>query len=328
MRIPFYTLFLAVMIIGSTCYGQSEPQYSHYMYHRQLVNPAYVGSMDAVEFDLLYRTQYVGLSDRVTSTQYMGFNMPLAAISSGVGLSVTNDMIGYLRTTAVNVNYDYRKKLGFGSLGLGIGLGIIQTGLQGGSLLTPDGGIGGTQRDPVVPQSSVGIITPDFSVGVYLSNGDKYFAGVALDHIYSVAKFSFTNSISQKLQNSQINYTRNLLLTGGYEFQISKHWAVMPSALIKTDLREAQIDISATMRVYDNIMTGIALRGYSARSLDAAILYAGFRVKSLRIMYSYDINTSYLKGFNTGSHEISLRVDLKMKNKVKTGYFYHNPRYL
>jgi Type IX secretion system membrane protein PorP/SprF len=143
-----------------------------------------------------------------------------------------------------------------------------------------------------------------------------------------VAKFHFTNSITHTLENSQINYARNLLIMGGYDFQAGKHFSIMPSALIKTDLNQVQVDLSATMRIYDNIMTGIALRGYSARSLDAVILYAGFRVKSLRVMYSYDINTSYLKGFNTGSHEVSVGIDLKLKKKVRTGYYYHNSRFL
>ena len=60
--------------------------------------------------------------------------------------------------------------------------------------------------------------------------------------------------------------------------------------------------------IHYNILIGIALRGYDARSLDAVILYAGVQVKAFRLVYSYDINTSYLNGFNTGTHEISVAV--------------------
>jgi type IX secretion system PorP/SprF family membrane protein len=168
-----------------------------------------------------------------------------------------------------------------------------------------------------VPATNVNGISPDFGAGIYLNN-DRYFAGVAIDHIYSIVS----------LKNAQIDYARNLLIMGGYDFQAGKHFSIMPSVLVKTDLKEVQTDLSLTMKIYNNILTGISLRGYDARSLDAVILYAGVQIKAFRIVYSYDVNTSYLSGFNSGSHEISLAYDLKLLKKVKSGYFYHNSRFL
>jgi hypothetical protein len=45
-------------------------------------------------------------------------------------------------------------------------------------------------------------------------------------------------------------------------------------------------------------------------------------------MYSYDINTSYLNGFNKGSHEISVAYQFALKKRTRTGYYYYNSRYL
>jgi len=247
--------------------------------------------------------------------------MPIYAISSGIGLTATNDNIGYLRTTSVNLDYNYRKKFSFGALGVGINVGFMQTALQGALLRTPTGTYtGGTinQNDPDVPATTVNGIAPDFGAGIYLNN-DRYFAGIAVDHIYSVVS----------MKNVSISYARNLLIMGGYDFQAGKHFSIMPSVLIKTDLKEVQTDLSLTMKIYNNILTGIALRGYDASSLDAVILYAGVQIKAFRLVYSYDISTSYLNGFNTGSHEISVAYDLKLSRKTaKTGYFYHNSRFL
>lgn len=318
MRQVFYFLFLTLILCTGQASGQSEPEYSQYMYNRLLINPAYAGSKDVAEFNGLYRTQYVGLSERATQTAFLGFNMPLYKISSGIGLTATNDMIGYLRTTTVNVDYNYRKKFGFGSLAVGVSVGFIETGLQGNLLRTPTGGPGGVDgHDPAVPAGLVNGIAPDFSAGLYLNN-DRYFVGVAMDHLYSITK----------LKNTQIDYARNLLVTGGYDFHAGKHFTIMPSVLLKTDLKEVQTDLSLTMKIYNNILTGIALRGYDARALDAVILYAGVQIKAFRLIYSYDINTSYLNGFNTGSHEISVAYELRLLKKTKTGYFYHNSRFL
>jgi type IX secretion system PorP/SprF family membrane protein len=320
MRESFYlTLFLSGLCALQVS-AQIEPQFSQYMYNKQLFNPAYAGSADALEVNGLYRTQYVGLTTKATQTEYLGFNMPIYKISSGIGITATNDNIGYLRTTTVDIDYNYRKKFSFGSLAIGLNVGFTQTGLQGSMLRTPDGVYTGgsvNQNDPDVPATNVNGISPDFGAGIYLNN-DRYFAGVAIDHIYSIVS----------LKNAQIDYARNLLIMGGYDFQAGKHFSIMPSVLVKTDLKEVQTDLSLTMKIYNNILTGISLRGYDARSLDAVILYAGVQIKAFRIVYSYDVNTSYLSGFNSGSHEISLAYDLKLLKKVKTGYFYHNSRFL
>jgi type IX secretion system PorP/SprF family membrane protein len=287
------------------------------MYNRQLFNPAAAGAKDAVEFNLLYRTQYVDIAEKETSTQAFAVNMPLYAISSGIGIAVTNDFIGYLRTTNVAINYDYRKKFSFASLGIGVGIGLSQTGIEGDKLRTPDGGIGGTQIDPVVPGSVQNGISPDFAAGIYLSS-DKFFAGVSMNHLYTRTKFP----------NTRIDFARNLIIMGGYDFSVGKHFTIMPSVMIKTDLKQVQTDLSFTMSIYRNILTGVALRGYGARSLDAAIVYVGAQWKGLRLVYSYDINTSYMRSFNTGSHELSLAYDLKLKKRTKTGFYYHNSRFL
>ena len=319
MRSIFY--FTLLLIATGRASAQIEPQYSQYMYNKQLFNPAFAGSADAIQFNGLFRTQYVGLATKATQTEYLGFNMPISAISSGIGLVATNDNIGYLRTTTVNLNYCYRKKFSFGSLGIGLNAGIIQTSLQGAMLRTPTGTYTGgsiSQNDPDVPATTVNGVAPDFGVGIYLNN-DKYFAGVAVDHIYSIVN----------MKNTSVNYARNLVIMGGYDFQVAKTFAIMPSILLKTDLKEVQTDLSLTMKIHYNILTGIALRGYDARSLDAVILYAGVQIKAFRLVYSYDINTSYLNGFNTGTHEISVAYDLKLSKKTpKTGYFYHNSRFL
>jgi type IX secretion system PorP/SprF family membrane protein len=321
MRLSFYFIFMFLSALyAGEAMAQLEPQFSQYMYNKQLFNPAYAGSADAIEANALYRTQYVGVATRATQTEYLGFNMPLYKISSGIGIDVTNDNIGYLRTTTVDIDYDYRKKFSFGSLAIGVNVGFTQTALQGAMLRTPDGVyIGGSinQNDPDVPASTVNGIAPDFGAGIYLNN-DRYFVGVAVDHIYSIVN----------LKNSQVDYARNLILTAGYDIQAGKHFSIMPSVLVKTDLAEVQTDLSLTMKIYNNILTGVAFRGYDARSLDAVILYAGVQIKAFRIVYSYDINTSYLSGFNSGSHEISLAYDLRLLKKTKTGYFYHNSRFL
>lgn len=304
-------------------HAQFEPQFSHYVFNPLQFNPAYAGSRDGVDFSLLHRSQYVGLSNRATATQFFGAHLPVAAISSGVGLTVLNDLIGYQRSTSVNVNYAYQKAFRPGTFSIGVSVGFIQTGLQGNKLITPEGDYnnGVNHHDDYVPATLQNGMAPDFSAGVRWGN-NKYHIGISANHLYS-----FT-TLKTPSGNTRLNYARNFAISGGYRFDVSKKFSVTPSALIKTDFKKYQAELTVMMQLYRNILTGVAFRGYEGRTVDAAILYAGFEYKGFRLLYSYDINVSYLTHFNTGSHEISLGYYLPFKKKNDNGLYYHNARFL
>ena len=57
-KLYFFVIVLVAIFSGN---AQQDPQYTQYMYNTQVINPAYVGSKDALSFVLLYRTQWVGL---------------------------------------------------------------------------------------------------------------------------------------------------------------------------------------------------------------------------------------------------------------------------
>jgi type IX secretion system PorP/SprF family membrane protein len=317
---------LTILLCGcvSIVCAQSEPQFTQYMYNKYLFNPAYAGSADAAEFSALYRNQYVNLTDRPIATEGFNFNLPLNSISSGLGLTAINDMIGYQRATYVAIDYDYRKNFKWGEMGAGIGIGLIQSSLNGALLRAPDGTYTGgvvNHDDPYLPNTLQNGIAPDISLGIYFNN-DKYFAGASIEHIaFSSAK------INTPTGSSDLNFARNLFFTGGYDFAVSKKFSIMPSAIIKSDLKQVQVDIGATCTIIDNILAGISFRGYNKNTIDALSLIFGFRYRGFQLVYSYDANVSYLTSFNSGSHEISVNYKFSLKKKEPKGYLYHNPRF-
>lgn len=304
--------------------AQTEPQFTQYMYNRYLFNPAYSGSLNGFEVSLLHRSQYVSLADRMIATQGFNFNIPVAAISSGLGITAINDFIGYQRSTYISLDYNYRKDFNWGKMGIGIGAGLIQTSLDGAKLRAPDGEYSGStvnHNDDLLPNTLQNGLAPDLSAGIYFNN-DQYFAGASLNHIaLSAAK------MHTAVSTTDINFARNLVFMGGYDFRVSKKLSIMPSAFVKTDLKQVQVDISGTFTIIDNILTGISFRGYNKKAIDALGLIFGFRYKGFQLVYSYDANLSYLTKFNTGSHEISVSYRYGLKRKESKGYPYHNPRF-
>jgi type IX secretion system PorP/SprF family membrane protein len=323
MKMRILLILGVCLSCGAGLKAQSEPQFSHYMYNRYLTNAAYSGSSDAAEFFLVHRSQYLGISNRMVASQAFNFNMPIYKISSGVGLTVINDFAGYQRSTYVSANYVYRKKFGFGNLGIGAGVGLIQAEIDGSKLVTPDGNYEGgvNHNDNILPTTKVNGIAPDLAFGIYLNN-ERFFAGAAINHI------AFSNVGMGSLPNFGLEFSRNLLISGGYDFKLGRKLSLMPSAFVKTDFKKVQAELAVNLTIIDNILTGISFRGYDKRSVDALCLFGGFRLKGFQLVYSYDANFSYLRKFNTGSHEISLSYRLNLQKPGPKGFFYHNPRFL
>lgn len=316
-------LTLFFLPIYTVLYSQTEPQFTQYMYNRFLVNPAYSGSNDAVEFHLLHRSQYVSLAGKAIASQAFNFNIPVYVASSGVGLTVVNDLIGFQRSTYVNAQYNYRKKFKWGNMAVGISGGIVQTSIDGSLLSAPDGIYTGgvNHNDNFLPNNLQQGVAPDFSVGVYFSS-DKHFAGAALSHIV------LTNAnVGTPSGKSKLVFNRTCFFTGGYHFVINPKITISPAALVKTNFVNVQTDLSVNFLAINTIVGGISFRGYTKKTVDALALILGFRYKGLQLAYSYDANLSYLSMFNSGSHEVSLSYSYMLKKKEVRGYFFHHPRF-
>ena len=304
--------------------AQTEPQFTQYMYNKYLFNPAYAGSADGVDISALYRTQYVALTTKPIATEGFNVNMPLASASSGIGITAINDNIGLQRSTYVALNYDYRKNFSWGKMGIGIGAGIVQSSLNGAELQSPEGNYSPgivNHNDPNLPNNMQNGIAPDLSFGAYFNN-DQFFAGASINHIALASA-----KINTPAGTADLNFARNLFLMGGYDITLTKKLKLMPSAIVKTDFKQVQVDLGGTFTIIDNILAGITFRGYNKNTIDALSLIFGFRYRGFQFVYSYDANLSYLTNFNSGTHELSVNYIIGLKKKENKGYFYHNPRY-
>jgi type IX secretion system PorP/SprF family membrane protein len=327
MMTKFSSLFFIgvgfFLAIPNVVLGQNEPQFTQYMFNRQLLSPAYAGSNKGLELAGVVRIQYVGLANTISTTQGFTASSSVDALHGGIGVNVTNDLIGLQRSTSMQFSYAYQKRFSRFSLGIAAAVGFINVNIDGSRIITPDGDYVSTinHRDPQLPTSNTNSFSPDFSAGIYLGN-EKYFALAGVNHLYT--------SLTIKGQATRFFYNtdRYLQLGGGYNFRLGKNVKLQPSLLLKTNFQKIQVDLSLLLTIHDNIMTGFAFRGYSAKTIDAFSVFIGGQLKGIKIIYSYDTNISFLKSFNSGTHEISLSYFMPYKSSTLKGVYYHNARFL
>ena len=279
------------MFFSMVCSAQQDAQFTQYMYNTISVNPAYTGSRGVLSIFGLYRTQWVGL-DGAPETSTFSMNTPLNNSKLGLGVSLVNDKIGPTNenTLSADLSYSVPTSETF-KLSFGIKATANIFNLDVSKLSFED------QDDPQF-QGLDNKFTPNIGAGVYW-HSDRAYLG------FSVPNFIETNRYDDNdtaIFKDKINY----YFMAGYVFDLNYDIRFKPALLTKmVQGAPLQVDVSGNFMFYDKFVLGLAYRWSASVSA-----MAGFQVSDgLYIGYGYDHETTNLRKYNSGSHEIFLRVE-------------------
>lgn len=293
------------MLTGFAGFAQQDSQYTQYMYNTINVNPAYAGSRGVMSIFGLHRTQWVGL-DGAPVTNTASINTPINNSNLGIGVSFVNDRIGPTNENTISADLSYTintsetYKLSFGVKGTAnlFNLDINK--------LNP-----ADQGDPQFADLT-NQFTPNVGAGVYF-HSDKTYFGLSVPSFFETTRYD-DNSVA-------INKERmNFYFIAGHVFDLSYNLKLKPALMTKlTEGAPLQVDLSANFLIMDKFVLGAAWRWDAAWSA-----MAGFQVSDgLYVGYGYDMETTELKNYNSGSHEIFLRFELfQRQNKIVSPRFF------
>lgn len=298
-------LYFAIMLLGFVSYSQQDAQYTQYMYNTINVNPAYAGSRGVMSIFGLHRTQWVGL-DGAPTTNAISINTPIENSNLGVGLSFVNDKIGPTveNTISADISYTIQTsetyKLSFGVKGTANLFNLDVTKLNPVST-----------GDPLL-QNLDNNFSPNVGAGVYL-HSDKLYLGASVPNFFETKRYD-DNSIAVYKERM------NMYFIGGYVFDLSSNLKFKPAFLTKVvEGAPLQLDLSGNFLINEKFVIGAAWRWSAAVSA-----MAGFQVSDgLYIGYGYDLETTKLRNYNSGSHEVFLRFELfKRQDKIVSPRFF------
>lgn len=298
-------LIFALMLTCYSGFAQQDAQYTQYMYNTININPAYAGSRGVMSVFGLHRTQWVGL-DGAPTTNTFSLNTPISNSNLGVGFSLVNDRIGPTSDNTISADISYTipmnevYKLSFGVKASGNIFNLDTDKLD--------------PSNPIDPnlQNFNNEFSPNFGAGVYL-HSDKLYLGLSVPNFMQDSKYN-DNEVAVFQERM------NFYFIGGYVFDVSPSIKFKPAVLTKMVAGSPlQVDASANFLFFDKFMLGGAYRW------DAAVsALAGFQVTDgLFIGYSYDMETTQLRRYNSGSHEVFLRFELfnKVSKMVSPRFF-------
>ena len=154
--------------------------------------------------------------------------------------------------------------------------------------------------------------SPNVGAGIYF-HSDKLYLGASVPNFFETKRYSDNDFVVSKER-------MNFYFIGGYVFDVTESLKFKPAFLTKVvEGAPLQLDVSGNFLINEKFVLGAAWRWSAAVSL-----MAGFQVSDgIYIGYGYDLETTRLRRYNSGSHEVFLRFELfKRENKIVSPRFF------
>ncbi|WP_278035573.1 PorP/SprF family type IX secretion system membrane protein [Flavobacterium nitratireducens] len=284
--------------------AQQDPEYTHYMYNMNVVNPAYAtGTQAMLDLGVLYRSQWAGMNGAPKTSNFFGH----AALSKKVemGFSIVSDDIGkgakkednFYADFAYVLNMTNRAKL---SLGLKAGFTSFRTNFNGFQFESGD-----SSTDEAFAQN-INTIFPNIGVGAYFLT-NNYYLGFSAPNLLSSKHIEERSGINA-FGSEQVH----MFFTGGYVFNLSDTFKLKPAFMTKiVPGSAASLDVSANVLFNEKFELGA-----SYRIDDSVSALMNIRVSpSISVGYAYDYTTNNLGQFNSGTHEVFMLFNLDLLGK-------------
>lgn len=291
-------VFGLMLLMSGLSYSQQDAQFTQYMYNTININPAYAGSQPSLSIFALHRTQWVGL-DGAPVTNTVSINTPIRGTNLGIGVSLINDRIGPSDENNISVDIAYsiqtseRFKLSFGVKLTADLLNIDFTQLNQHD-----------KNDYLFDTNIDNKFSPNVGFGLYL-HSDRSYVGFSIPNLLETKHFDRYARINA---NSHVaKEVMNLSLIAGHVFDLNSDIKFKPAMLVKeVNGAPLQIDVSGNFMFNDKFVAGVAYRWSAAVSA-----MVGFQAtNNWFIGYAYDLETTRLANYNSGSHELFLKYEL------------------
>ena len=283
---------ISFFLIGTSIWAQQDPQYTQYIYTMNILNPAYVSTVENTTVTSLGRSQWVGI-DGAPKTISFSFVTPLSR-KLGLGFSVVHDEVGPIKENNVYLDLSYEIDLTEKSkLALGLKGGLTMLDING--LMYSD-----ENFDPLdVP---VSLSTANFGFGLFYYT-NSYYLGLSIPNMIGSRHINKNNDFV-----STSAEVKHYFAATGYVFSLSSKTKLKASTLFKFgEDSNLSTDLSANLFINNGLEFGFSHRWDASRSESISAVFAFNLSEKFRIGYAYDYTLTRFKDFNSGSYEIILR---------------------
>lgn len=270
--------------------AQQDPNFTLYNFNMNVINPAFAGTTETPELNMVYRSQWLGIEDapRTISLAYsrsLGKNL-------GIGISVINDKVFVLSETDIAVDFSYKvqvDELTNVYFGLKAGGGFVDIDLSR---------TGAPGNDPLFMENQ-SFFNAHVGAGINIQN-PRFYISLSTPNFLKGDRYEKQgNAPSAAIDNV------HFYLGGGYHFPINDQLTLTPRFMMRTvEGAPTSYDVGAQVEIKKNIIAGANYRIDEMYSI-----YGLMRViDNLKLGIGYDFTQSDVNLVNDdGSLEIILK---------------------
>lgn len=299
------TIILLLVVTKSICQELNVPIFTQQLADNPfVVSPTYAGIGDNVRIRVNGLSQWVGIKN-APQNQAVYADMRIAD-RSGVGISLYNDKNGFTRQAGAKFSFAQHIILDYySSQFLSFGLSYNYNNFR---IDTDE--FNKTIFDPSITNNRFNA-NNNFDLG-FLYRNKSFFTSFNVANLLTKDIENFRGIEPNLLRNYQVysGYTFNTDLVEGLEIEPSVFYQYYQSD------RRSTTDINLKLRkknLDDNYYwAGISARFLNDQSLKPIMIgpMAGMKQKNFFFGYSYLITTNELSGFNSGTHILTLGLDI------------------
>ena len=315
-----YITVLIFVVFASSLSAQQDPQFTQWYMDHAMSNIAAAGQSELTNINGFYRNQWNGL-DRSPVTSLLNADGKIGFIPGSFGVQFYQDELGYESNTMMKLGYAYT--LSPFSSGTTMSFGLSASYFSK-SFRTEWNSIDPWESDNAIPQNDNTSSAVDVDLGIYISKPKSYYAGLSMTHI---AETEFSEM--------SITPSRHFYAMGGYNYPIDGDALVLRTNLLaKSDFNASAIDLNVNVLYSEMLWAGVSWRpgdaiapivGFQYRKIDKEA--TSYKEQLFRVGYSFDVTTSELQSFSSGSHEVFLSYSFKFESTPILNR-YANPRNL
>lgn len=293
-------LFHLFFLFSLTLLAQDYPIYNQYFNNPYLINPAFVGNSGYLEVGATHRRQWLGWEDAPVST-VLTLQIPTKK-AVNIGFSASSESTAFLKRSSILATFGYKVKLGDDhSLRFGLSGGV------GNYFLDPTVLDYGNSDDPAVVTMLGSKYFFDGQFGVaYTLKGLKL--GFALPRLFDSKVFEKANL--KDVRYAQLQYN---LFSGSYKISIPYSGISFEPSVIYRMGESITQKWEGLGTIYFKDLVWI---GGSYRQKFGPAFFGGLTIKNFKVGYAYEIPTSAVAQYSSGSHELQLSIRFgKNKNE-------------
>lgn len=324
-KVVVFIFFMIPVLTNS-----QDLSFSQFYANKVNLNPAFTGSLKSKRIGMMYRDQWLGISEAYRSF-LVSYDARLNRSRSGLGLVFFNDKAGSgsYNTTQIGITYSYHLKVSmFESIRIGTGLSYNQASIDPNNFLFADQIVSGASISQDLLAQSANYFNSKF--GFLYSKEDNWWLGISANNLNEPNNsFLGNNSVLDKrysvhigkteILKRSVNSVRTNQITYALHYQIEAKWDALDLGFYyKTGV--------LTMGSWYKGLPFLKRNAGDYVNHNALVLLLGLEMAHFQFGYSWDFTISKLQQ-SKGTQEISLAFEIGKSTRTMRPSFIPCPKF-